>query len=166
MAKQATLVVIKPDAIKHEVVGAVISKLEPLRLEIIGAKALRVSQALAEAHYAHIRGKPFFQDAVQHLMGKLHGTTSVLAFVLWGEDAISRVRQVTGATNPEQAEPHTIRGAFGRNTASGLMENVIHASSDSEEAEREIRLWFAPQELLPPPVLGLPAAGRPTTRGR
>jgi nucleoside-diphosphate kinase len=149
MAKQATLVVIKPDAIARGVVGATISKLEPLGLDLIGAKAVQVTQALAEQHYHHIRGKPFFEETVQHLMGALHGTGGVLALVLWGEDAIERVRQVTGATNPEHAEPHSIRGAFGRNRASGLMENVLHASANPEEAEREIQLWFQPHELLP-----------------
>lgn len=148
MADQATLVVIKPDAIQKELVGAVFSKLEPLRLEIIGAKVMPVSQELAEEHYKHIKEKPFFRDTVDHLRGKRHNVPCVLAFVLWGPDAIERVRQVTGATNPDKAAPNTIRGSFGRNTADGLMENVIHSSSDPQEAEREIRLWFSPEELL------------------
>ena len=150
MADQATLIIIKPDAIQKELVGAVFSKLEPLRLEIIGAKVLPVSQELAEEHYKHIRDKPFFRDTVEHLRGLRHNVPCVLAFVLWGPDAIERVRRVTGATNPEKAEPSTIRGAFGRNLADGLMENVIHSSSDPQEAEREIKLWFTPEELLRP----------------
>ena len=163
MAEHATLVVIKPDAIKRELLGATLSKLEPLHLEIIGAKAVAVSQELAEAHYHHIKDKPFFRETVQHLMGTLHGVRTVLALVLWGEEAIERVRIMTGATNPERAEPTTIRGAFGRNTASGLMENVIHSSSNPEEAGREIALWFRPEELLrrlpgmPQPTGGLRA---------
>ena len=148
MAPEATLVVFKPDAIRRGLVGAAFSKLEPLQLEIVGAKIVRVSQALAEEHYKHIREKPFFRETVDHLMGKLHGVPSVLAFVLWGPEAVERVRQLTGATNPEKAEPTTIRGALGRNLAGGLMENIIHASSDAKEAEREIRLWFQPHELL------------------
>ena len=68
--------------------------------------------------------------------------------MLWGPDAIERVRQVTGATNPEKADPMSIRGAYGRNLSTGLMENVLHASSDPMEAAREIRLWFQPHELL------------------
>jgi len=148
MADHATLVVFKPDAVKRGLVGAALSKLEPLRLEILGAKMVPVSQALAEAHYTHIQDKPFFREAVEHLQGKLHGVSAVLALVLWGPDAVERVRQVTGATNPERAEPLSIRGAFGRNTSTGLMENVIHASSDPADAAREIRLWFTPQELL------------------
>ena len=147
MAQQATLVIFKPDAIKRGLVGAALSKLEPLQLEIVGAKVTPVSQALAEAHYQHIKDKPFFRETVEHLCGKPHGVPSVLALVLWGPEAIERVRQVTGATNPEQADPMSIRGAFGRNLSTGLMENVLHASSDPDDAAREIRLWFQPHEL-------------------
>ena len=162
MRDQATLVLIKPDAIKRGLTGAVISKLDPLQLEIVGAKAVRVSQELAEAHYKHIREKPFFRETVDHLLGKLHGISYVLAFVLWGPDAIDRVRQVTGATHPEKADPTSIRGALGRMTTSGLMENVLHASSDPQDAEREIRLWFTPQELLRDIGVFSPSqAGRP-----
>lgn len=148
MAQQATLVIIKPDAIKRGLSGVTLSKLEELQLEIVGAKAVKVGQALAEEHYKHIKHKPFFQETVDHLRGLLHGTSYVLAFVFWGEEAIERVRQATGATHPEKAQPMSIRGALGRMTTSGLMENVIHASSDPIEAEREIRLWFKPEELL------------------
>lgn len=148
MANQATLVVFKPDAVKRGLVGAAFAKLEPLALEIVGAKVTPVSQALAEAHYQHIREKPFFRETVDHLRGTLHGVSAVLALVLWGPDAIERVRQVMGATNPERADPMTIRGAYGRNLSTGLMENVLHASSDPAEAAREIRLWFQPHELL------------------
>ena len=148
MADQATLVIIKPDAIQKGLVGAAISRLEPLKLEIIGVKIMPVSQELAEAHYMHIKEKPFFRETVDHLRGVLHGVTHVLAFVLWGPEAVARVRQVTGATNPEKADPQTIRGALGRNLSTGLMENVIHASSNSTDAQREIALWFKPEELL------------------
>ena len=149
MPNQATLVVIKPDTLQRGLAGAVLSRLEPLRLDIIGAKVVRVSQEMAEEHYQHIKDKPFFRETVEHLKGTVHGVNSVLAFVFWGPDAIERVRQVTGATNPEQADPMSIRGAFGRNLSTGLMENILHASSNPEDARREIALWFKPEELLP-----------------
>ena len=151
MADQATLVIIKPDAVQKALTGAVIARLDLLRLEIIGAKMVRVTREKAEEHYTHIRAKPFFEETVSHLMGVLHGVPAVLMLVYWGQDAIERVRQAAGATNPEKAEPASIRGGMGRNIASGLMENVLHASSDPVEAEREIRLWFAPGELLRQP---------------
>jgi len=145
---EATLVVIKPDAIHRGLVGAVFSRLETLRLEIIGAKVMRVDRALAEEHYRDIRGKPFFDETVEYLQGKMHGVAAVPAFVFWGPRAVARVREVTGLTHPEKADPTSIRGAFGRMATSGLMENIIHASADVEEAHREIRLWFKPEELL------------------
>ena len=148
MPKQATMVIIKPDAIRRGLMGAAISKLEGLGLEIIGAKVVRVSRAMAEEHYKHIRSKPFYEETVAHLQWTLHGVEAVVTFVYWGYDAIERVSRVTGATNPEKADPMTIRGAFGRNLSTGLMENVIHASSDEGEARREIGLWFKPGELL------------------
>ena len=149
---ELTLIIIKPDAIQRAIVGAVLGRLEPLRLDIVGAKVMRVSRALAEEHYKHIRTKPFFEETVDYLQGKLHGVDYVLALVLQGERAIERVREVTGATHPEKAEPWSIRGAFGRMRTNGLMENVIHASSDATEAEREIHLWFQPHELLSAPA--------------
>lgn len=157
MPAQATLVLIKPDAVKRGLTGAVLSRLDALQLEIIGAKAVRVSRELADAHYQNIRGKPFFEETVAHLRGCLHGTEGVLAFVFWGEDAIARVRELAGATHPEKADPSSIRGSLGRMTAAGLMENVLHASSDPQEAEREVRLWFQPHELLRSPWPAEPA---------
>ena len=148
MAAQSTLVLIKPDAIRRGQVGVTLSRLEPLGLAIIGAKAVRVSRELAAEQYRHLRGQPFFEQLLDHLQGKLHQTPYVLAFVLRGANAIERVRQVVGATHPEQADPMTIRGSLGRITSYGVMENVVHASADPSEAEREIQLWFHPQELV------------------
>jgi nucleoside-diphosphate kinase len=150
MAEQATLVVIKPDAIRRGLTGVVLSYIDALHLDIIGVKAMRVDRATAEEHYKHIRSKPFFEETVDYMQGKLHGTSYVLALVFWGENAIERVREVAGATHPEKAEPASIRGALGRMLTTGLMENVLHASSDPLEADREIRLWFKPEELLRP----------------
>ena len=148
MANEATLVIIKPDAIQKGLIGRVISHLEVLQLEMVGAKMVRVSRELATEHYGDLRDKPFFDMLLDHLQGKLHDVPFVLAFVLWGPDAIARVREVTGATHPEKADPMSLRGSLGRMTAAGVMENVLHASANAEDARREIRLWFAPSELL------------------
>ncbi len=151
MAKEATMVIIKPDALQKGLMGAALSRLETLKLEIIGAKVMRVSRAQAEEHYKHLRDKPFFGELLDHIQGKLHDTPYVVVFVFWGERAIGRVRELVGATHPEKADPMSIRGALGRMTESGIMENVLHSSSDAEEAEREIGLWFKPGELLQNP---------------
>jgi nucleoside-diphosphate kinase len=78
----------------------------------------------------------------------MHQRHKVLALVYWGENAITKVRQLAGATNPEEADPVSIRGSYGRITTKGVYENVIHTSSDATEAEREIKLWFDPDEII------------------
>ena len=150
MADEVTLVIIKPDAIQKGLTGLVLDRLAQTPLRIVAAKSLRVSRALAEQHYQHLKHKPFFQELIAHLIGELHQADIVLAFIYIGPGAITIVRELAGATNPEKAGPKTLRGAFGRNTAQGWMENVIHASSDATEAEREIKLWFSPDEILVP----------------
>lgn len=163
---EATLVIIKPDAIQRGLIGSVLSKLEALRLELVGAKVMRVSEPLAEKHYEHIRDKPFFRETVDYLQGKLHGAPAVLALVFWGEDAVARVRELMGATHPEKAQPWTIRGAFGRMSTQGLMENVLHASSSLEDAAREIPMWFAAEELIRPEAMPGGRADAARVRGR
>ena len=147
---QQTLVLIKPDGLKKSLTGNVLTKLSEAKLIIVGAKVLRPSKELVEKHYAHLKDKPFFRELVHYLMGQVHGDPydRVLAFVYMGEDAVGKVRKIVGATNPEEAEPTSIRGAYGRILTSGVYENVIHASSSPDEAEREIKLWFHPDELV------------------
>ena len=81
-------------------------------------------------------------------MGEFHGRKKVMAMVYWGENAIEKCRTLAGATNPEEASSITIRGQYGRIKTTGVYENVIHVSSDAEEAEREIKLWFQPDDII------------------
>ena len=90
----------------------------------------------------------FFEELIKYIMGEFHERRKVMALVYHGEDAIQKVRAICGATNPEEADPRSIRGAYGRITTSGIYENAIHASANPEEAEREVRLWFSPEELV------------------
>jgi nucleoside-diphosphate kinase len=145
--EQATLVIIKPDGLQKSLTGNILTKLSDTRLTIIAAKVKQVSRQLAEEHYKHMKEKPFFEEIVLYLMGEFH-TKRTMALVYYGDDAISRVRQICGATNPEEAAPATIRGSYGRITTKGVYENVIHASSDPKDAEREIKLWFEPDEIV------------------
>ncbi|MBI4396934.1 MAG: nucleoside-diphosphate kinase [Elusimicrobia bacterium] len=147
---QYTLVVIKPDGLKKSLTGNILTKLAEARLHIVGTKVLRVTRELAEAHYQHLKDKPFFKDLVDYIQGKPYGKEyeRVMAIVYEGPGAIQRVRQIAGATNPEEADPVSVRGAYGRITTKGVFENVIHASSDPTDAEREIKLWFQPHELI------------------
>ena len=144
------LVLIKPDGLKKSLTGNILTKLSEARLVIIAAKIVKVSRELAEEHYKHLKDKPFFEDLILYIQGKHHNCERVMALVYQGPDAIDLVRYIAGATNPEEADPTSIRGAYGRITTKGVYENVIHASSDPKEAEREIKLWFKPEEIVFP----------------
>jgi nucleoside-diphosphate kinase len=148
MANQAVLILIKPDGLKKSLTGNVLTRLSETKLEIVAAKMVRVSRELAEEHYCHLKDKPFFDEIIRYLRGELHDRRKVMALVYWGEDAIAKCRSLAGATNPEEADPTSIRGSYGRITTVGVYENVIHVSSNEEEAQREIRLWFAPDEII------------------
>jgi nucleoside-diphosphate kinase len=144
---QQTLVLIKPDGLKKSLTGNVLTRLSETKLDIVAAKIVKVSKTLAEEHYASLKGKPFYEELLKYIMGEYH-KKKVMALVYWGEDAIDKVRRICGSTNPEEADPVSIRGAYGRITTKGVYENVIHASTNAAEAEREIKLWFEPDEII------------------
>ena len=144
---EQTLVLIKPDGLKKSLTGNILTRLSETKLDIVAAKIVRVSRELAETHYCYMKNKPFYEELIKYIMGEYH-KHKVMAMVYYGEDAISKVRDVCGETNPEEADPVSIRGAYGRITTKGVYENVIHASIDPAEAEREIKLWFEPDEVI------------------
>lgn len=145
---QAVLILIKPDGLKKSLTGNIITRLAEAKLEIVASKIVSVSRELAAEHYQHLKEKPFFEELITYLQGELHNRRKVMALVYWGVDAISKCRTLAGATNPEEADPTSIRGAYGRITTKGLYENVVHVSSDAKDAEREIKLWFQPDEVI------------------
>ena len=147
---QQVLVLIKPDGLKKSLTGNILSKFSEAKLCIVAAKVVRVSDQLAKEHYKHLSDKPFFGELVRYIQGDQHGEpyNRVLALVYQGEEAIDKLRKISGATNPEEADPVSIRGSYGRITTKGVYENVIHCSSDPLEAEREIKLWFGPEEIF------------------
>lgn len=145
---EATLILVKPDGLKKSLTGNILTRLSETKLEIVAAKMVRVSKELAITHYHHLKEKPFFPELIKYLQGDLHDRRKVMALVYWGEGAIAKCRALAGATNPEEADPTSIRGSYGRITTAGVYENVIHVSSNPQEAEREIKLWFEPQEII------------------
>lgn len=148
MENQATLVIVKPDGLKKSLTGNILTRLSETKLKIIGAKVTRVTRELAAKHYAHLDTEPFYEELIRYITGEMHGDNRVMALVYWGEDAIDKIRDLAGATNPEKAVSTTIRGQYGRILTSGVFENVIHASSEPTEAEREIKLWFEPHDIV------------------
>ena len=145
--KNQTLVLIKPDGLKKSLTGNILTRLSETKLDIVAAKIVQVSRELALEHYKHMKDKPFFPDLIKYIMGEYH-KKKVMALVYWGDDAIQKVRGICGSTNPEEADMVSIRGQYGRITTKGVYENVMHASTDENEAEREIKLWFKPDEVI------------------
>ncbi len=150
MAEQQCLVIIKPDGLVKSLTGNILSVLSETKLKIVGAKVIKVPRELAEKHYEHIKeekGEELFNHIIDYIMGK-HHTERVFAMVYQGKEAIAKIRELSGSTNPEKASPISIRGKYGRiNSETTVMENVIHCSDSEESAEKEIKLWFTPDEL-------------------
>ena len=136
---QRTFVMVKPDGVQRRLAGEIIHRFERRGLTLAGMKLMRVSRELAEAHYAVHRGKPFYDELIEFIT-----SGPVVAMVWQGEDAISLVRTMMGATKPADAVPGTIRGDF---TCSMQM-NLVHGSDAPETADAEIALWFPESELL------------------
>ena len=144
---QNALIIIKPDGVSKGLMGAVFNKFAKANLELVGLKIVKAEVEEAEKHYHHLRDKPYFQETVRYLVGEFHKKKELIVIVYHGKDAIKKCRKIAGATNPEKAHPESIRGAYGRITTKGLYENVVHVSSDLREAEREVKLWFRPDDL-------------------
>ena len=144
---EQTLILVKPDGLKKSLTGNILARLSETKLDIVAAKIVKVSRKLAEEHYCHMKEKPFYEELIKYVMGEYH-KRKVMAMVYWGEGAISKVREICGATNPEEADPVSIRGAYGRITTRGVYENAIHTSANQADAEREIKLWFEPEEII------------------
>jgi nucleoside-diphosphate kinase len=135
---ERTLVLVKPDGVRRGLVGEILGRLEDKQLRIVAAKLTAVSTSTAESHYGEHKGKPFYPGLVTHIT-----SAPVFALVLEGRSAISVVRLITGATNPQTAAPGTVRGDL----ALGVTPNLIHASDSPASAEREIALFFQPSEF-------------------
>ena len=130
---EETLVLIKPDGVKRQICGEILSRYERKGLVIKALKMIEAQRELAEAHYEEHKNKPFFGELVDFIT-----SGPVLAFVLAGKNAIVSVRSINGATNPVDAAPGSIRGDY----ALTMDSNVVHASDSLESATREVHLWF------------------------
>lgn len=136
--QERTFVAIKPDGVKRGLIGRIIRKIEDKGFKIVALKMLQVSDELAAKHYEEHVGKPFYNGLIKFIT-----SGPVVAMVLQGENAISSVRKFMGKTNPDEAEVGSIRGDF----AQVMRFNTIHGSDSKESAEREINLYFRPEEI-------------------
>ncbi len=136
---ERTLIIVKPEGVQRGLVGAVISRFEARGLKLVGLKLMRITPELAAQHYAEHQGKGFYDGLVAHIT-----SSPVVVGVLEGPNAISVARAMMGATRPAESAPGTIRGDY----ALSVSLNIIHGSDGPESAQREVGLFFAPDELL------------------
>lgn len=139
MAAERTLSILKPDATRRNLTGAINAKIEGAGLRIIAQKRVRWAKADAEAFYAVHKARPFFNDLVAFMT-----SGPIVIQVLEGDNAVARYRDVMGATNPANAAPGTIRKEF----AESIEANSVHGSDSAENAAGEIALCFKPAEIV------------------
>ena len=140
MASERTLSIIKPDAVAKNLIGEIYTRFEKGGLKIVAAKMKQLSKEDAEGFYAVHKERPFFGELVEFMT-----SGPVMIQVLEGENAISRNRELMGATNPREAEPGTIRADF----AKSIDENAVHGSDSPENAKIEIDYFFTADEICP-----------------
>jgi len=139
MSLQRTLSIIKPDAVKRHLIGAILARFEQQGFNITAAKMVQLSREQAEGFYAEHQGKPFFEPLVEYMT-----SAPVFVSVLEKENAVQDYRTLMGTTNPETAAEGTIRRDFALNQR----ENSVHGSDSPESAAREIAYFFAAEEIF------------------
>ena len=138
MAVERTLSIIKPDATRRNLTGEIVARFEKAGLRVVAQKRMRLSRQTAEAFYAVHKERPFFAGLVEFMT-----SGPVVVQVLQGENAIAKNREVMGATNPEKANPGTIRKEF----ATNIERNAVHGSDGPDTAKEEIAFFFSTAEL-------------------
>jgi nucleoside-diphosphate kinase len=139
MAIERTFSIIKPDAVRRNLIGKIISKFEENGLRVVALKKIHITREQAEGFYAVHKERPFFGELVEQM-----SASPVVVQVLEGENAIARNREIMGATNPANADEGTIRKEF----ALSVGENSVHGSDAPETAAQEIKFFFKDEELV------------------
>lgn len=139
MPKETTFSIIKPNAVKKNAIGAIISKFEENGLKVSAAKLVVLTKTQCEKFYEEHQARPFFGELVSFMT-----SGPVLLMALTGENAVLRNREIMGATDPKKAAPGTIRALFGDNVG----ENAVHGSDSAASAARELALFFMPTEFV------------------
>jgi nucleoside-diphosphate kinase len=140
MAVERTLSIIKPDGVQKNLIGEIYSRFEKAGLQIVAARMLHLSNEQAKGFYAVHKERPFYADLVRYMM-----SGPVMVQVLEGENAVSKNRDIMGATNPAAAAPGTIRADF----ADSIEENIVHGSDAAETAANEIAFFFGAGGVCP-----------------
>ncbi|KAF8468808.1 nucleoside diphosphate kinase [Kalaharituber pfeilii] len=139
MAGERTFIAIKPDGVQRGLVGPIISRFEQRGFKLAAIKLVSPSREHLEQHYADLSSKPFFPGLIQYML-----SGPIVAMVWQGKEVVKTGRVILGATNPLNSAPGTIRGDY----AIDMGRNVCHGSDSVESAEKEIALWFKPEEII------------------
>lgn len=139
MPNELSFAMLKPGIIQRRIAGEILARIEKKGLDIVALKLMKIDEKLARAHYIEHEGKEFYEGLIKYIT-----SGPVVAMVVGGDDAVSLLRKLCGATKVEDALPGTIRGDYADHTSM----NVIHASDGVESAKREIDLFFSASELI------------------
>lgn len=139
MSVERTFTIIKPGTLQRRLVGEIISRFETKGFRVLGMKTMKISTKTAEKHYKEHIGKPFYKPLLEYMT-----SDPAVVMVLERENAVESLRKLAGSTNPDSAEPGTIRGDYGVTTK----KNIVHASDSPESAKREIALFFKEDEII------------------
>ena len=142
---QSTLIIIKPDAVQRRLIGSIITRFETKGLRVAALKLMQVTREMGEKHYAEHNGRPFFEGLIDFITGG-----PVVVGVLQGNEAITVIRAMLGATNGATAAAGTIRGDY----SISKQNNLVHGSDSPESAQREIALWFGQGEIVDYAIAG------------
>ena len=137
MPMERTLVLVKPDGVRRNLIGEVIARIERKGYSISNIRFLNADRALLEKHYAEHVGKPFYEPLVEFML-----SGPIVALIAEGNRVIEGFRSLAGATDPTVAAPGTIRGDLARDQGTKVVQNIVHGSDSVESAEREIALFF------------------------
>ena len=137
MSTEKTLILVKPDGVRRQLIGEVISRIEAKGYLVTSLRMMQADRALLERHYEEHKGKPFFEPLVEFMM-----SGPIVAIVAEGNRVIEGFRSLAGATDPTVAAPGTIRGDLARDQGPKVVQNIVHGSDSPESAAREIEIFF------------------------
>jgi len=137
VSTQRTLILVKPDGVRRQVIGEVIRRVESKGYIIANLKMVQPDRSLLEEHYAEHAGKPFYEPLLEFML-----SGPIVAIIAEGNRVIEGFRKLAGVTDPTVAEPGTIRGDLARDQGTKVVQNIVHGSDSEESAEREIGIWF------------------------
>ena len=138
MSVERTLILVKPDGVRRQLIGEVIRRVETKGYKVVALKMVQADRSILAAHYAEHEGKPFYEPLVEFML-----SGPVVAIIAEGNRVIEGFRKLAGATDPTVAEPGTIRGDLARDQGTKVVQNIVHGSDSAESAAREIGIWFA-----------------------